>query len=459
MLAALRGLTTRGRSFLAAAAAAGVSALFLGEKDLLRIAALLALLPLLAAAAVARTRYRLSCSRTLRPDRVQVGNPAQVVLRLENLSRIPTGLMLLEDRVPYALGSRPRFVLHRLVARQHAEVNYTVRADVRGRYDLGPLSVRLTDPFGLCELTRSFSSTERLVVTPVVTPLPAVRVGGEWAGSGESRARSAAVHGEDDAATREYRHGDDLRKVHWRSTARTGELMVRREEQPWHTSATLMLDTRSGAHRGDGPASSFEWAVSAAASAGVHLGRAGFTMRMVTDSGVDVNTASLGGEGVLLDYLAEVRTSKHNSIAAGVDRLQRDSGGLIVAIVGLLSPHEAQQLAAAKAPGTTGVAIFVDSASWVNLPPPQRAAADARYDESARALLVGGWRVLRARHGARLDALWPYAGTQGGQGAFAMGAATGRGTARTEAVVAGTAQTDRPQPAPTPGGSLGGAAR
>jgi uncharacterized protein (DUF58 family) len=436
MLAALRGLTTRGRSFLAAAAAAGVSALFLGERDLLRIAALLALLPVLAAIAVARTRYRLACSRMLHPDRVQVGSPAQVVLRLENLSRIPTGLMLLEDRVPYALGSRPRFVLNRLVARQHGEVSYTVRADVRGRYDIGPLSVRLTDPFGLCELSRSFASTERLVVTPVVTPLPHTRVGGEWAGSGESRARSAAVHGEDDAATREYRHGDDLRKVHWRSTARTGELMVRREEQPWHTTATLLLDTRATAHRGDGPASSFEWAVSAAASAGVYLSRSGFTMRMVTDAGVDVNTMALGGEGVLLDYLAEVKASRQSTMTPGINRLRREGSGLLVAVVGMLTIEEAQQLATARAPGTTAVAIFIDSASWVNLAPHQREAAEARYAESSRALLVGGWRVLHARHGARLDTLWPYAATRGGQG-----------------TVAGS-------PASSPAGStLGGAAR
>ena len=331
MVAALRGLTTRGRSFLAAAAAAALSALFLGEKDLLRIAALLALLPLLAAIAVARTRYRLSCSRTLHPDRVQVGSPTQVVLRLENLSRLPTGLMLLEDQVPYALGSRPRFVLNRLLARQSDDVAYTVRADVRGRYQLGPLTVRLTDPFGLCELTRSFSSTEKLVVTPVVTPLPPVKVGGEWTGNGESRARSAAVHGEDDAATREYRHGDDLRKVHWRSTARVGEMMVRREEQPWQTKATLLLDTRAAAHRGDGPASSFEWAVSAAASTGIHLTRSGFTMRVLTDSGVDMDTAALGGEGVLLDYLAEVRASKQANLAAGISKLRRDSERVICA--------------------------------------------------------------------------------------------------------------------------------
>ncbi|MFD0787871.1 DUF58 domain-containing protein, partial [Micromonospora azadirachtae] len=236
-------------SFLAAAVAAAVSAGILGEKDLLRVAVLLAVLPLLAAAYVGRSRYKLACNRSLDPHRAPVGASSRVVLRLQNMSRLPTGTLLLEDRLPYALGSRPRVVLERLGAHQASSVAYTVRADVRGRYEVGPLVVRLTDPFGLCELSRAFPSVDHLTVIPQVTPLPSVRLPGEYAGSGDSRARSVAVHGEDDAATREYRMGDDLRRVHWKSTARTGELMVRREEQPWESRATVVLDTRAYGHR------------------------------------------------------------------------------------------------------------------------------------------------------------------------------------------------------------------
>ena len=61
---------------------------------------------------------------------------------------------------------------------------------------------------------------------------------------------------------REYRRGDDLRRVHWRSSAHAGELMVRREEQPWQSRATLFVDNRKVAHRGTGAASSLEHAVS-----------------------------------------------------------------------------------------------------------------------------------------------------------------------------------------------------
>src|SRR5690606_41739626 len=129
---ALRGLTTRGRSFLAAAGAAALSAVVLGEKDLLRVAVLLAVLPLLAVAYVGRNRYRLACVRTCEPRRVPVGATARVRLKLQNLSRLVTGTLLLEDRLPYALGTRPRLVLERLGGMQASSVTYTVRTELRG---------------------------------------------------------------------------------------------------------------------------------------------------------------------------------------------------------------------------------------------------------------------------------------------------------------------------------------
>ena len=96
-----------------------------------------------------------------------------------------------------------------------------MRSDVRGRYQLGPLSIRLTDPFGMCELTRSFTASDTLVVTPPVHA--AARTCALVRRVDRQRREPGPVawptRGEDDAATREYRQGDDLRRVHWRSTA------------------------------------------------------------------------------------------------------------------------------------------------------------------------------------------------------------------------------------------------
>jgi uncharacterized protein (DUF58 family) len=422
MRQALRGLTTRGRSFLAAAAAAGISALVLGERDLLRVAILLAALPLLAAAYVGQTRYRLSCTRTVEPARVQVGAPARVLLRLANLSRLPTGTLLLEDRLPYALGSRPRLVLERLGGQRASTVAYTVRAEVRGKYEVGPLVVRLTDPFGLCELSRSFTTVAHMTVVPQMVALPSVRLAGEYAGSGDSRARSVAVHGEDDIATREYRNGDDLRRVHWRSTARTGELMVRREEQPWESKATIVLDTRRAGHRGEGPTSSFEWAVSAAASVAVHLRHNGYKIRLVTGGGADLDTTERDADGPVLDTLAEVELSSQSDTNELVDRVRRRSdGGLVIAVLGGLSLGEAEKLGSLRASGTTCVALLIDPTTWISLPEAARAQTDAQHEAAALTLLRSGWRVVSVEHGANLATLWP-AAAKGSQG-FALRAA------------------------------------
>jgi len=420
---ALRGLTTRGRSFLAAALAAGLCALVLGERDLLRVAILLAALPLAAAFYVGRARYRLSCVRSIEPARVPVGIPARVMLRLSNLSRLPTGTLLLEDRLPYALGNRPRLVLERLTGQRATTVAYTVRADVRGRYEIGPLVVRMTDPFGLCEITRSFSSVSHLTVVPQVVPLPAVRLAGELMGRGDSRARSVAVHGDDDVATREYRHGDDLRRVHWRSTARMGELMVRREEQPWESQATVLLDTRRAGHRGEGPTASFEWAVTAAASIAVHLRHSGYRIRLVAGSGVDIDSTEREGDGVLLEALADVRLSAQDTTPSLVDRVRRRSdGGLVIAVLGALSVAEAESLLALRASGTRCAALLIDSATWLALSDAEQAQAAANFEAAMLTLIRGGWRVVRVTHGARLDAVWPMVASRGSPG-FAVRAA------------------------------------
>ena len=197
------------------------------------------------------------------------------MLRLENVSRLPTGLLLVED--PSRTRSAPgRGSCWTGWSRGGVrELSYPVRSDLRGRFTIGPLQVRIADPFGLVELARSFPSTTTLVVTPQVMPLPPARLTGELVGRRRRPAPGSAAAGEDDVVARAYRDGDELRRVHWRSTARYGELMVRREEQRWRNRATVLLDTRRDAHRGPGRVPSFEFAVSAAASIGVHLAREG----------------------------------------------------------------------------------------------------------------------------------------------------------------------------------------
>ncbi|WP_369688753.1 DUF58 domain-containing protein [Actinomadura kijaniata] len=406
---ALAGLTTRGRSFVAAGTTAVVCAFVLGERDLLRAGVLVLALPLLCVLAVSRTRYRLACARRLTPSRLPVGHEARADLLMENVSRLPSGLLMVEDQVPYTLGGRARFVLDRIEPRGSRELSYRIRSDVRGRYRVGPLVVRLTDPFGMVELVRSFSQADTLTVTPAIVALPPGRLAGAWTGGGDSPARTVASAGEDDIAPREYRHGDDLRRVHWRSTARRGELMVRREEQHWQNSGTLFMDTRRRAHWGEGPGSSFEQAVSVTASVGVHLARAGMGLRLVTDAGEAVPPAVDGAfEGLLLDALAVARVSDEGSLTPGLaalrgaSALRREGEGLVVAVFGALDVEEARHVAAARRGTSTFVAVLVA---------PDLATHDenAHGGGAARVLRSAGWRVVSVRSAAELAGAWALA--------------------------------------------------
>ncbi|MFF5588432.1 DUF58 domain-containing protein [Streptomyces hygroscopicus] len=431
--AALAGLTTRGRSFLAAGLAATVCSYVLGQADLLRVGLLLAALPLVCVAVVHRTRYRVAGSRRLAPARVPAGSEARVHLRMDNVSRLPTGLLMLQDRVPYVLGPRPRFVLDRVEPGGRREVSYRVRSDLRGRYPLGPLQLRLTDPFGMCELTRAFSAYDTLTVVPRVEPLPPVRLTGEAAGYGDGRHRSLALAGEDDVIPRGYRVGDDLRRVHWRSTARYGELMVRREEQPQRAHCTVLLDTRSAAHHGSGPDSAFEWAVSGAASAAVHLLERGYAVRLLTDTGSSVPGPDGGGgfagsthdsaetAGLMLDTLAVVDHSDGEGLARAYEVLGGGEG-LLVAFLGDLDEEQAATAARMRHRTAAAVAFVLDGAAWSRGP----GSGDGReLEERLRRLREAGWTALPVGPGASLAQLWRQADAQGAARADAEGPAIG----------------------------------
>ncbi|TXS45290.1 DUF58 domain-containing protein [Streptomyces sp. uw30] len=413
---ALAGLTTRGRSFLAAGVAAAICAYVLGQSDLLRVGLLLSVLPLVCATVLYRTRYRVSGSRRLSPARVPAGSEARVHLRMDNVSRLPTGLLMLQDRVPYVLGPRPRFVLDRVEPGGRREVSYRVRSDLRGRYPLGPLQLRLSDPFGMCELTRSFSTYDTLTVIPRVEPLPPVRFSGEAKGYGDGRHRSLALAGEDDVIPRGYRYGDDLRRVHWRSTARYGELMVRREEQPQRSRCTVLLDTRGPAFQGSGPDSAFEWAVSGAASALVHMLERGFSVRLLTDTGSSVpgegadgfagaSQESADAAGLMMDTLAVIDHSDGTGLSRAYDVLRGGNEGLLVAFFGDLDEEQAAVAAKMRQRSGGAVAFVLDSGTWVREPTDVPGALD-RSEERLRMLREAGWTALSVPRGASLSELW-----------------------------------------------------
>jgi uncharacterized protein (DUF58 family) len=391
MRGALSGLTTRGRCLLAAGLAAAVCSIFLQERDLLRVAVFVVALPLLVCFLTAVARVGLQAVRTITPVRVPVGGRAEVGLHVRSTGRLPTGGLLIQDGVPYALGGKPRFVIEHLPRHTGTMLRYTVHPLLRGIQQIGPLKSTITDPFGLAEFERDLASTSRLIVVPRVARLAGVP-GGSGLGSGDDGSvRLNAGQGDDDAIVRPYRQGDDLRKVHWRSTAKRDEMMVRVEERPWRGGTTILLDHRAVAHRGTGSQASLEWAISFAASVCLHLHRHGHRIRLVTEGGRMLVGDSGDGthhDNAVLDALAALEPNHQHALDL---RSDPGHGQELVAVLGEVTPETLGTLIRYRTRSSRSLAVLLDTASWGG----DGAAPDL---QGSIALLHGaGWGVTVAQ--------------------------------------------------------------
>jgi uncharacterized protein (DUF58 family) len=395
-------LTTRGRAFVGAGVTLVLAGVFFGFPDLTRFGVLLIALPLVSAALVRTRRTRMRIERHSSPERVAVGQEAHVALSFENVSPGTTPLFLAEERLDHTLGDRPRFVVGRIPPGRVRTIDYTVRSHLRGRHRLGPLGVQVQDPFGLANRHAVLEGSSDLVILPAVHALGSSRHPSSGAGSEGEQAHLIALHGEDDVTIREYRDGDDLRRIHWPATARTGDLMVRQEDRPAQRRAVVVLDPRPTAHGGSGAGSSFEWAVSAVASVAVHLFTAGYAVHLVTAETVaSARAAETLGIDEMLDVLA--LTGQHDD--TGSDEILRASqalsgaGGFVVAVLGPCDREATGRVASLRQPGTTGLALVVEAREFGEAPDADPAG------EHVDLLRAAGWRAVRVGpHDAVADA-------------------------------------------------------
>jgi uncharacterized protein (DUF58 family) len=423
----LSGLTTRASCLLAAGTTAVLCGLVLGVSDLVRAGVLAVTIPAASIAIVLRTRVRIAHRRDAEPRRVEAGHPVTVQLRIANRSLLRTGSLLLEDELPARVRGTARFVIPGLAAREERTVSYRLPALPRGRYRTGPLRIRLTDPFRVIDVMRSFSATTDVLVTPVIDRLPAIEPPRSYDVGDHAGSHWIGTHGADDASTREYRTGDDLRKIHWRSTARAGALMVRLEERPWQGHTTVLLDLRAVAHclaadgAGDGDLDprrrdSVEWAVSAAASITTHLMLAGRDVTMVDDGAV-LPRAAADTPARLVDHLAAVRPSSRvdlTAIGGALRAASRDAA--LIAILGRLDAASARTLADIRPRGSTvpAYAMLLDTATWsdgpsdaqLGDPPDGPAGDDAALAAASRALQAAGWTVVTVRASDGIADVW-----------------------------------------------------
>ena len=397
-------LTTRGLGLLVGAALAVVVGRLLGVGEMLVVVAAAIVLVVLAVVTVHLAATRIAVGRAVSPPRLAFGEGCRATLELRNESRLPTALLLVEDSCPPALAATPRFVVPALAPGSSRVMRYDVRGGARGRHVLGPVTIRVQDPFGLAERARRTRSTSDLLVHPQVEALESGRSRGAHQGHGPSRNRRLLSAGDEFHSMREYVRGDDLRHVHWPSTARRQSLMVRQQEQTPQSRVTVLCDTRDVAHLGGGPSSTLEKAVSIAASILVSLARLGYGVRLVTDE--SDRPPRVAPVEVWLDQLAGLRAGSARAMAQSLERLHSESGqGLLVAVLappsGAEGPVAAGDLRALRTAGRS----YRERLAVVVVDPGRRLSA-ARGRELAATLGASGWRAATANVGEPFAPVW-----------------------------------------------------
>lgn len=313
--------------------------------------------------ALAPRKLKLIGSREGLFPRAQEGDRLEVEVQLTAQRRV--GAFMLEERVPERLGTTVKVPVPKLSKDNTVSHTYGIRCSRRGVYDIGPLVAVTSDPLGLTERETIVAEKFELLVHPRIEfvsdrPLtrqfedPPIRppVSKPW------------PSGLEFYGMREYARGDDLRRIVWRASARTGKIMVREAEQGITDHITLILDTDRGSHSKDGDHSeSFEMGVRAAASLGVRHLREGYEIRSESNAGP--LTRSLRGPAAqmrLLDAFTKVELSRE-PLTKVITRMlgdnRRDAHNIL--ITPKLEPVAAAQLRLLL---NKGVSILVVALLW-----------------------------------------------------------------------------------------------
>ncbi len=343
----------RGWIALCLAAALGLGGRILGAPELYVLAAAVVLLVVLGVAYVRLRPPRLEVARRVHPRSAQVGSAARIDLEVRNAGSRRSGLVTLDDAVS---GTRGASVLvPPLRPGRTLDSSYSLPTQRRGVLRIGPLLLTCTDPFELASATSQAAGTVEVTVFPHVDRVePTVLTTGNDPLAGSEHPDVVGRRGDDFYALRPYVVGDDLRRVHWRSTARHDDLMIRQEEIPWQGRVTVLLDNRP---RRCSP-EVFERMVSAAASVVAASGRRQDLLRLVTTQG----SQTCFGTGhrhveAIMEQLATVEADDPGSPNAAPFRFDEllgsldfgPSPGALVALVGELPLGELTTLARAGA--------------------------------------------------------------------------------------------------------------
>lgn len=335
----MRRLTATGQAVVVATVLLLVAGWALGYDELVVWGVACALALVVALVLLARS-VPLEVRRDVEPGRVQRGDVALGQLRITNRGRRSTGALAAVEPVD---AESVMVQLPRLRAGATATATYRLPTDRRAVLTVGPLTVGREDTLGLLRTTSTAGTTETLVVHPRVYRLAAGPIGRFRPTEGPTTdvmpRGSVTFH-----ALREYVIGDDLRHIHWRSSAHTGTLMVRQHVDTSEPRTTLVVDTCG---RRYARAELFEEAMDSAASLVAAAGNGGHFLQLAATSGGPVANTWLEGTTGCLDLLAGLTREDADRLDVVVERLAAEHRGeSLVVVTGEIEPERLRVLAA-----------------------------------------------------------------------------------------------------------------
>ncbi|MGW5672824.1 DUF58 domain-containing protein, partial [Micromonospora sp. NPDC003776] len=317
------------------------------------------------------------------------GEPAAMTVTVRNTGRLRAANLVAEDRCGGRLVPVP---LLRLRPGRDTTVGYAVPTHRRGVVPVGPLRVTRRDPLGLVALARSYGDAVPVWVHPRIHPLRAVPTG---AGRSLDGRVDSVPHGSITFdSLREYVVGDELRRVHWRTSARVGELMVRENVDTSLPRLVVVLDNRAVAHpdRADGVAESFESACEAAASVVVAAVREDLPVSLLLVAPAEDDAGR--GAGPPLDRLAAVELSEGGPdvLRTAMSRLRQERlGDTLVFLTGPGTRGDLGHVGALRGPYPSVVVGVFGAAG----PTPAGAAGLTVVDAADGAEFAAEWDGIR----------------------------------------------------------------
>lgn len=270
-------------------------------------------------------RPRLALRREIEPPRVQKGSAAVAVVHATNLSRRTLAPLGIEQRLG---DTAVRALLPRLRRGESGLRTYRLPTTRRGVYDIGAIELPRADPFGLCRTVQRLGEPQQIAVHPRLVRLEPLETGTsrnlEGPSSDLSPQGTITFH-----RLREYVVGDDLRNVHWPSTARLGKLVVRQNVDTAEPYSVVLLDLRPSVYS----AETFESAVDIAASLVTSLGSDLAPVQLRTSTGEHLGGPAERDTRPLVDFLTTVTPDERFPLTAELLLLRRDRGGTALVVV------------------------------------------------------------------------------------------------------------------------------